>query len=115
MSTHEGFFLKYYAKELKFILIRNTFNSISAEFANLILPIKRSNSLEFWKTLISNHNFLSPLLLEPLVKLAIRRLGVPDDNAIREQLKVTFNSSKHVLSFYSDQEVSDNLPKFIEF
>lgn len=48
------------------------------------------------------------------MKVAIRKLGTPTDQRLREQLKICFNSSKYVLDFYTDQEISDNLPKFIE-
>jgi hypothetical protein len=51
--------------------------------------------------------------VEAVIKLALRRVGVPADDRLREQLKVAFNGSRFALEFYSDQEVSDNLPKFI--
>lgn len=46
--------------------------------------------------------------------MAVNQIGIPTDKQIIEQLKVCFNSSKYSLFFYQDQEIADNLPKFIE-
>ena len=33
---------------------------------------------------------------------------------LMEQLKGCFGNSKYLLNFYSNEEITDNLPKFIE-
>lgn len=114
LQKQEGFFLKYYAKELKFIILRSTPSVPTSEFAPLLLFLKQGARNDFWESLLASHNFFPQLLLEPLTKVALQRLGVPSEDRLREQLKIVFSGSKHVLSFYSDQEISDNLPKFIE-
>jgi hypothetical protein len=101
--------------ELRFILLKNIGNSITSEFSNLMLSFKPEAANEFWEKLLSNYNFLSPLIVEPLLEMALQKLGTPSDDRLKEQLKICFNSSRYVLSFYTNQEISDNLPKFIEY
>jgi hypothetical protein len=53
--------------------------------------------------MLASHSFFAPMLLDPTTKLALARMGVPADDKLREQLKVTFNSCRFALGFYSDQ------------
>lgn len=39
---------------------------------------------------------------------------MPGSSSLLEQLKVCFESSKYILNFYTDKEISDNLPIMIE-
>lgn len=41
-------------------------------------------------------------------------MEVPRDPKILEQAKGCFSNSKYWLSFYTNEEISDSLPKFIE-
>lgn len=38
---------------------------------------------------------------------------MPREQAIREQLKVAFSASPHAIAFYSNEELSESLPKFL--
>ena len=68
---------------------------------------------EFWENMISNYNFFSQTIIDPLVSLGLKTVGPPEDVKLLDQLKICFNSSKYALSFYSDNIISENLPKFI--
>lgn len=57
--------------------------------------------------MLTNFNFLSQLIIDPLVGYGLRVIGPPKDNLkLLEQLKICFNSSKYALSFYTDKEIS---------
>lgn len=79
-----------------------------------MLSFSTSTRDEFWENFLSNYNFLSPLIVEPLIKLGLRALGVPSKVKLLEQLRQCFHQSKYVLSFYTNEEVSDDLPTFIK-
>ena len=64
--------------------------------------------------MISNYNFFSQTIIDPLVCLGLKTVGPPEDVKLLDQLKICFNSSKYALSFYSDNIISENLPKFIQ-
>lgn len=66
---------------------------------------RAEGSQEFWETLLANYNFLSPLIIEPLLGLALQKLGMPLEEGLREQLKVCFNASKYALAFYTNKEI----------
>ena len=57
---------------------------------------------------------MPPLIIEPLLKMALRSLPLPTGRRLNEQLKSCFGNSKYLLSFYWNEEITDNLPKFIE-
>ena len=95
--------------------MNNTLSTASNEYASLIHSLKRGAVNDFWEGMLASHSFFPPMLIEPTIKLALAKMGAPVDDRLREQLKVSFNSSRFALGFYNDSEVSDNLPKFIEY
>ena len=68
----------------------------------------------FWECFIANLSFLSPLIVEPLVKLGLRGVGLPKSGTLLEQVRSNLSWSKYLLSFYSNEEISENLPRFLE-
>ncbi len=115
ISRYEGYFIKYYEKELKFIILEDDLQTkIKFEVSNPLLNFNQNPPEEFWENFLSNYNFLSPLIVEPLISLGISRMGVPTKAKLLEQLKACFSQSKYILSFYSNEEISDNLPGFME-
>ena len=71
------YFLMYHCKEVKFIVRGDLHEGLSFELASIMKYFHPSTMVEFWTNLLSNYNFLSALTSEPLIKLAVRRLGVP--------------------------------------
>lgn len=66
--------------------------------------MKKDNPEEFWKNLLSNYNFLNPLVIDPLVKVALNKIGVPaNDDKLLEMLKMCLEDSKYMLHFYTDK------------
>jgi hypothetical protein len=61
---------------------------------------------EFWEHMISNYSFFSQVIIDPLVSLGLKTVGPPSNVKLLDQLKIIFNSSKYVLSFYSDNIIS---------
>jgi len=46
--------------------------------------------------------------------LGIRKINLPNQPKLLEHLKSCFNNSKYILSFYTNDEIAEGLPKFIE-
>ena len=67
----------------------------------------------FWEKFLASFNFLSPLIYGPLVKLGLRTVGAPQSPPLLGQLRHSLQHSKYVLFFYTDQEISDELPSFL--
>ncbi len=57
----------------------------------------------FWENFLANNNFLSPLIIEPLIKLGLRQIGLPNNLRLLEQMKSSFSNSKYFLSFYTNE------------
>lgn len=47
-----------------------------------MLSFNKNTQEEFWENFLSNYNFLSPLITEPLIKLGIRKLSVPTNKKL---------------------------------
>lgn len=47
-----------------------------------MLSFNQDTQEEFWENFISNYNFLSPVIIEPLIKLSLRELKIPTKQAL---------------------------------
>jgi hypothetical protein len=63
LTDYEGCFLKYFSKELKFLLRQNSQERVSFELKSLMLSFAPATRDEFWENFLSNFNFLSPLIV----------------------------------------------------
>ena len=61
MRDHEGRFLQYHNKEVKFIVRGDLSQSISFELASIMKHFSADTMVEFWTYLLSNYNFLPAL------------------------------------------------------
>lgn len=55
------------------------------------------------------------MIIDPIVGLALKKARLPTEQNLLEQLRNCLDTSKYVLDFYNDKEISDNLPRFIEY
>lgn len=106
LVKHEGHLLQYYCKELKYIVKENISDKIPFELSNILSSLKKDHPEEFWENMISNYNFFSQVIIDPLVSFGLKTVGPPTDVKLLDQLKVCFNASKYALSFYSDNVIS---------
>lgn len=54
------------------------------------------------------------MIIDPIVAFALKKVRLPNEQNLLEQLRNCLDTSKYVLHFYTDKEISENLPRFIE-
>ena len=86
-------------------------DQISAELSAIIKHLSEGPQ-PFWEAFICNIASLSPLIVDPLVKLGLRTHGAPQGGVL-ERARSVLGGCKYVLSFYSNEEISENLPRFL--
>ena len=56
---------------------------ISSELNNLMVSFKPESPEDFWQNFVNNFYFLSPLIIEPLVKFGLRKVPLPGNKRLR--------------------------------
>ena len=107
-------FLEYYEKEFRYFVRKLDEEKVSKHVQNLLKNIRRMSTDEYWTQLIVMHSFVDANVIEVLIKIGIREKGIPTREAELSYAKEHFLKSKHYLKFFSNEEIQNDLKKFID-
>lgn len=79
--------------------------------AQWIKQLDAASNEEYWQHFVTNFEFVDSSTASLLVKLSIRKKGVPENTTLITRLKGQLRDSRYLVYFLADDEIEPNLEK----
>ena len=108
--------LEYFEKETRYFIrdLAKFEPQVSSNVKNVLENITRMENEDFWTFFIARYPFIEFNVSEVLIKISLKYKGIPAGEAELKFAKDNFIKSKYYLKFFTNQEIQNDLKRFIE-